>query len=409
MPGDGIRPSLWNTPTGRLESPAITDDARLYVCGITPYDATHLGHAATYLAFDTLVRVWLDAGVTVRYTQNVTDVDDPLLERATATSVDWRALAEQQTDLFRADMTALGILPPDDFVAVTDSVDLIAARVLDLQIRGLAYPVPTADSLDGASDLYFDTRAASADGPWSLGDESALDESTMLTLSAERGGDPQRPGKHDPLDPLLWRAARLDEPSWPSPVGAGRPGWHIECAAIALDTLGSSITVQGGGSDLVFPHHEFTAGHASAITGKTFAEVYLHAGMVGFAGEKMSKSLGNLVLVSRLRDAGVDPRAIRLALLDHHYRADTEWTEAVLELGVRRLGRWTAWVADGTRSRPAQDDGEGLLRDIREALAHDLDTPRALSIIDRAIDADTPAATAAVTAIHALLGVDLRT
>jgi L-cysteine:1D-myo-inositol 2-amino-2-deoxy-alpha-D-glucopyranoside ligase len=402
VPGDGIRPSLWNTATRRLEQPRLDGDALLYVCGITPYDATHLGHAATYLAFDTLVRVWMDAGVPVRYTQNVTDVDDPLLARATAIGVDWRELAEQQTALFRSDMAALGILPPDHFVAVTDDVALIADRVARLVALGLAYPVPTTDSVGEAPDLYFDTRAASANGPWRLGDESGLDPDTMLRLSEERGGDPDRPGKRDRLDPLLWRSARAGEPSWPSAVGSGRPGWHIECAAIALDRLGETITVQGGGSDLAFPHHEFTAGHASALTGHRFAQVYLHAGMVGLDGEKMSKSLGNLVLVSRLRGQGVDPRAIRLALLAGHYRSDREWTPAVLETAERRLDRWRTWAADVAGS------GDEVVRGIREALADDLDTPSALLIIDESIASGAPATSHAVVAIHALLGIDLR-
>ena len=402
LPGVGTAPILWNTATRGPARPTAGPTAALYVCGITPYDATHIGHAATYLAFDTLVRVWLDAGLEVTYAQNTTDIDDPLLERATATGVDWRELAADQTELFRGDMEALSIIPPDHFVAVTDEVSRIAEAVALLDDRGLVYPVASEDSVESRPDLYFDSAIASERGPWFLGIESQLDREAMLALFAQRGGDPDRPGKRDPLDPLLWRAARPHEPSWTSVLGDGRPGWHIECSVIATDRLGPSIAVQGGGSDLVFPHHEFTAAHASGLTGRAFADVYTHTGMVGYEGEKMSKSRGNLVLVSKLVAAGVDPQAIRLALLDHHYREDRNWTDDVLALGVARLASWRAWAA----TADAASTGN-LVIALRAALANDLDTAGAIRAVDEAVHGGPPSQ-ACVDSINALLGVDLR-
>ena len=329
--------------------------------------------------------------------RNVTDVDDPLLERAEREGVDWRSLAESQTDLFRHDMESLAILPPDDYVAVSDVVEEIASAVHDLLVRGIAYPV---ESEGADNDLYFDTAADSA--PWFLGQESRLERSQMLEFSAERGGDPQRRGKRDPLDPLLWRAQRPGEPAWDTVLGSGRPGWHIECSVIALATLPSPATVAGGGSDLLFPHHEYGAAHTAALTGEAFADIYAHAGMVSFEGEKMSKSLGNLIFVSELTDAGTDPRAIRLALLAHHYRSDWEWTGEELREAEARLARWIGWAADATGEDTDPVD------DVRVVLAQDLDTPGALDLIDTRVDSGIAASADLIDAINALLGVDLR-
>jgi L-cysteine:1D-myo-inositol 2-amino-2-deoxy-alpha-D-glucopyranoside ligase len=417
LPGRSGAPRLHDTATDDIIEARPTDVARLYVCGITPYDATHIGHAATYLAFDTLQRVWLDGGYRVNYAQNVTDVDDPLLERATATGVDWRDLAESQVELFRTDMEALSIIPPDDYVAVTEVIDEIADAVAQLWDAGIAYPVDTPDALAGptgetGSDIYFDIAEAERQAPWKLGEESNLDHDTMLTLFAERGGDPDRAGKRDRLDPLLWRASRTGEPSWPSRVGAGRPGWHIECSVIALKELGTDFTVQGGGSDLIFPHHDMSAGHAAALSGHPLAGVYSHTGMVAYQGEKMSKSLGNLVLVSGLRRQGTDPRAIRLALLAQHYRSDWEWTDARLEAAEQRLLRWVAAfgapaTAPARAGTNATGDTDAVLERLRAALGGDLDTPAALAILDDAVahPGDDPALLA--RAIDALLGIRL--
>ena len=354
-----------DTATGNVVEPVPDGPARMYVCGITPYDATHLGHANTYLAFDVLNRAWRDAGHDVTYVQNVTDVDDPLLERAAATGVDWRDLAEQEIELFREDCASLRILPPGDYVGVVESMSLVTEMVQRLADLGHAYEVE--------SDWYFSTHADRG-----FGSVSHLGHDEMVRLSADRGGDPERPGKKDPVDCLLWRAERPGEPTWASPLGPGRPGWHVECSAIAIARLGERFDVQGGGSDLVFPHHEFSASQAQAAhEGSTFAKAYVHAGMVGFQGEKMSKSRGNLVKVSDLRRDGVDPLALRLALVSHHYREDWEWTDDQLGSAAERLARWRS-AADRTDVALAQE----LARDVRAALADDLDTPRAVAHLD---------------------------
>ncbi|MFH0245095.1 cysteine--1-D-myo-inosityl 2-amino-2-deoxy-alpha-D-glucopyranoside ligase [Streptomyces sp. HK10] len=398
LPGQGRDLSLHDTATGGRVTVAPGPVARIYVCGITPYDATHIGHAATYNAFDLVQRVWLDTKRQVHYVQNVTDIDDPLLERAAATGEDWTALAERETALFREDMTALRMLPPRHYIGAVESIPGIVPVIERLRETGAAY------DLDG--DVYFSV----ASDPH-FGEVSGLDAETMLHLSAERGGDPDRSGKKNPLDPLLWTAAREGEPSWDGgSLGPGRPGWHIECVAIALEHLGMGFDVQGGGSDLAFPHHEMGASHAQALTGEhPFARAYVHAGMVALHGEKMSKSKGNLVFVSALRRDGTDPAAIRLALLAHHYRADWEWTDAVLDEAVARLGRWRAAV-----SRPDGPPADAPVEEIRAALADDLDAPAALAAVDRWVErqdadggTDTGAPGLVSRAVDALLGVAL--
>lgn len=403
LPGTAPIPRIHDTSSDTRKEAGGQSEASLYVCGITPYDATHIGHANTYLAYDTLVRLWLDGGHDVRYVQNVTDVDDPLLERATQRGIDWRELAASQIELFRNDMTALSIIPPHHYVGVTEVIDEVAQAVQSLLEQDYAYAVP---SVDAADDIYFDTDTASRNTSWHLGLESNLNSETMLALSAERGGDPDRPGKRNRLDPLLWRARREGEPSWASVLGEGRPGWHIECTVIALNHHRTSITVNGGGSDLIFPHHEYSAAHATALTGEPLAEVYSHTGMVAYQGEKMSKSLGNLVFVSKLTETGTDPRAIRLALLSNHYRSDWEWTDAVLQSATERLDRWAAWAA--WAATPAANEQElEHLDELRTVLADDLNTPAALDIVDGWVASGRAASAVMVNAVDALLGVRL--
>ncbi|MCI2237692.1 cysteine--1-D-myo-inosityl 2-amino-2-deoxy-alpha-D-glucopyranoside ligase [Paenibacillus sp. TRM 82003] len=380
LPGRGPRVHLHDSSTGRLQPAGPSEGtATLYVCGITPYDATHLGHANTYVAFDLLQRAWRDAGLAVAYVQNVTDVDDPLLERATATGVDWTELAASQVELFREDMAALSVIPPQQYLGVVEAVDLVSAAVRDLLAAGAAYRVPGTDGApDG--DVYFPVAADPA-----FGDVSHLDRQQMLALSAERGGDPDRPGKRDPLDPLLWRVQRDGEPGWDAgELGRGRPGWHVECTAIALQHLGTPVDVQAGGSDLLFPHHEMGASHAHVLRphATPFAHLYAHSGMVALDGEKMSKSRGNLELVSRLRAAGEDPAAVRLAIVAHHWRSDWEWTPAVLAEARERHARWARAVA-----LPAGPDAAPVLARVRERLADDLDAPGAVAAVDAWADA----------------------
>ena len=399
MPGEGAVLSLFDSSTGTVRPTAPGEVATLYVCGITPYDSTHLGHAATYLAFDLVHRVWLDSGHRVHYVQNITDVDDPLLERAERDGVHWADLAAEQIELFRRDMTALRVIPPAEYVGAVEAMAEIADAVSELMELGAAYALVD----DEYPDVYFDIESSGR-----FGYESRYDDATTSTLFAERGGDPERPGKKHELDPVLWRMARPGEPSWPSALGAGRAGWHIECTAIAgnrLGVLGSEgrrIDVQGGGSDLIFPHHECSAAHGEVLSGlERFAEHYTHAGMIGLDGEKMSKSRGNLVFVSRLRADGVDPMAVRLALLAGHYRQDRFWDDSLLAAASRRLEAWRS--ASARAGSPAGT----VVAALRTALADDLDTPAALALLDTwAKDPGLDGPQVAV-AVDALLGIDL--
>lgn len=401
LPVTGPPVVLHDTATGgSVETSPEGGTARLYVCGITPYDATHIGHANTYIAFDLLNRAWRAAGHDVRFVQNVTDVDDPLLERATKVGVDWVELAERETELFRKDMEALRVLPPVAYVGAVESIPRVIELVQRLEAAGAIYRVE--------DDLYFSVSADPA-----FGEESGYDRDTMLRFFAERGGDPDRAGKKDPLDCVVWRGEREGEPSWDSPWGRGRPGWHIECAAIALQELGGAFDVQGGGSDLVFPHHEMCAGHVQVATGEPFAKAYSHAGMVAYDGEKMSKSLGNLVFVSALRNSDIDPMAIRLSLLRHHYRTDWEWTDDQLWTAVDDIADWRRALALGAGA-PAGP----VVEEVLAALADDLDAPRATAAVDGWVRttlgtdglADTSDAEAAVTllpVLDAALGLSL--
>lgn len=354
---------VFDSRTRTLKVASQSNEASLYVCGITPYDATHMGHAATYVAFDTLHRFWRATGTKVKYTQNITDIDDPLLERAKLTGRDWQDIATEQIDLFKTDMEALRVIPPENYVGVVEAIEIIEQNVVKLKELGVAYQVE--------NDWYFDMSHTEL-----LGKISHLSESEMLEIFAQRGGDPSRPGKRNPFDALLWRGKSGDDPDWPSELGSGRPGWHIECSAIATQYLGNQITVQGGGSDLKFPHHEMSAAHAESLTGvKPFAQTFMHAGMVSLDGEKMSKSLGNLIFVSKLRIQGIDPMAIRLVLLSHHYRSDWEWFDSELSTAQTRL---EAWRAAFDKPLGAQSP----IVEVLDAMSNDLDTPAALKAVD---------------------------
>ncbi|MBB5873810.1 L-cysteine:1D-myo-inositol 2-amino-2-deoxy-alpha-D-glucopyranoside ligase [Allocatelliglobosispora scoriae] len=401
LPGAGQQLYLYDSARQSTHPSAPRGPAGMYVCGITPYDATHLGHAATMITFDLINRMWRDAGQEVLYVQNVTDIDDPLLERAARDNEDWIVLAMRETALFREDMEALRIIPPAHYVGAVESIPQIVEKIAELLERGAAYRLE-----DGTGDVYFDIASAPA-----FGYESNLSREQMLVYFAERGGDPTRAGKRDRLDPLLWRGIRPDEPSWDGgALGPGRPGWHIECSVIAQLLIGDTIDVQGGGNDLLFPHHECSAAHAEVLTGRSpFAAHYVHAGMIGLHGEKMSKSKGNLVFVSRLRADHTDPGAMRLGLMGDHYRADRQWTDEVLKAAEQRLAKWRLAAACATGP-----SGADLLAGVRAALANDLDTPRAISLVDTwaedalagsGTDPASPALMA--TTVDALLGIKL--
>lgn len=371
VPGQGGPLRLHDTASGMVREIRPDGAATLYVCGITPYDATHIGHAATYVTFDLVGRTLRDAGHDVVYVQNVTDVDDPLLERAQRDGKDWVDLANEETALFREDMTALQVIPPDHYVGAVESIPLVVKAVEELEANGTAYRL---DAPQGGHDVYFDATAQPG-----FGEVSGLGREEMNALFAARGGDPEREGKRDLLDPLLWQARRDGEPSWPgSALGDGRPGWHVECATIAHQHLGVPFDIQGGGTDLIFPHHEMSAGHGEALTGhRPFARSYVHQAMVGYDGAKMSKSKGNLVLVSALRADGVDPLAIRLALLARHYRTPWDWTDQVLVEAHERLALWRAGLSTNGGPHP-----DATVTEVRARLADDLDTPGALAAVD---------------------------
>lgn len=346
---------------------------RMYVCGITPYDSTHLGHAATYLSFDLINRYQQLANLQVSFVENVTDVDDPLLERAKRDGQDWQVLANSQLDLFISDMTALRILPPSQLVKVTDSLDLVESFIDKLDRNGHIYQI------DG--DFYFSVDKYLDSLPISL-DEA-------ISVFAERGGDPDKEGKRHPLDAVVWSANIDGEPGWNSKYGFGRPGWHIECTAIACEFLDNDekdpvIHLQGGGSDLIFPHHFMSAQIVKAALGRDFAESYVHAGMIGLDGEKMSKSKGNLIFVSKLIQEGVDPMVIRWALLSGHYQQDREWSRQLLERAKDEVV-----LVRSALSRSETADASSLVNNLIKDLSENLNTPKALSkIVDWSLESN---------------------
>jgi len=361
--------SLHDTATGLVKPLARKKIYRIYVCGITPYDATHLGHANTYLAFDLVNRYLRATGAQVNFVENITDIDDPLLERAARDGIDWKDLAHSQIELFKSDMVALHVIPPAHYIGAVEAIPEVISAIKTLQEKGTVYNVD--------QDLYFEVRSDS-----DFGRRSNLSQSEMLEIFSQRGGDPLKPGKKDPLDALLWLAQRPNEPGWESEYGTGRPGWHIECCAIALNYLdiaegdATSIDIQGGGSDLIFPHHEMSSAQSKMINGREFATHYVHAGMIGLDGEKMSKSKGNLVLVSNLLKEGRDAMAIRLALLSHHYRSDHMWRDIDLVNAEEFMEQLRIAL-----SRMEVAPTDSTINEIISALADDLDTPRTIKAL----------------------------
>ncbi|MSZ15735.1 MAG: class I tRNA ligase family protein [Actinobacteria bacterium] len=369
---------------------------RMYVCGITPYDSTHLGHAATYLSFDLINRYQQLANLQVSFVENVTDVDDPLLERAKRDGQDWQVLANSQVDLFISDMTALRILPPSQLVKVTDSLDLVESFIDKLDRNGHIYQI------DG--DFYFSVDKYLDYLPIPLAE--------AISVFAERGGDPDKEGKRHPLDAVVWSANKNGEPGWNSKYGFGRPGWHIECTAIACEFLDNDekdpvIQLQGGGSDLIFPHHFMSAQIVKAALGRDFAESYIHAGMIGLDGEKMSKSKGNLIFVSKLIREGVDPMVIRWALLSGHYQQDREWSTQLLERAKDEV-----MLVRSALSRSETADASSLVNNLIKDLSDNLNTPKALSeIVDWSLESNKIATSnhsgLVSRAIDSLLGLAL--
>ena len=335
---------------------------KMYTCGITPYDATHVGHAATYVLYDVLQRRLRDLGHDTQCVRNITDVDDDMLRKAREVGVPYLELAAAEVARFQGDMRALNTLPAFSEPAATSAIHDILGFVGMVLDRGHAY--------QAAGAVYFSVSSFER-----FGQVSHLSREEMLELAAERGGNPGDPAKRDPLDFVLWQPSAPDEPAWDSMWGPGRPGWHIECSALSMRELGTTIDLHGGGSDLIFPHHECEAAQSEAATGELFVRHWLHAPMVEFEGTKMSKSLGNLVFISELVKEW-DPMAVRLAILDHSYRAPWAWHDGLLPEANERLERWRA--ADG-------GDGAASLEEVRAALDDDLDVPRALRAVDDAV------------------------
>lgn len=336
---------------------------KIYVCGITPYDATHLGHAATYVAFDLINRYQHLAGNRLDFVENITDIDDPLLVRAKRDSIDWKVLAENQIDLFLTDMTALRVIPPSNLVTVTSSMKIIEDFITLLDQRGFLYQIE--------NDHYFSVERFLEDMP--------LSSDEAIKIFSERGGDPERAGKRHPLDPVVWMAHQGDDPSWESKFGLGRPGWHVECTAIAVHYLDSAnadpiIQIQGGGSDLIFPHHYMSEQIVRAAYGRGFANNYVHSAMIHLDGEKMSKSKGNLVFVSKLLSRGIDPMVIRWALLSGHYQQDRSWSDELLQKSTSEVSLLRSALAQSEVAETKE-----LIQSIISDLANNLDTPASLN------------------------------
>jgi L-cysteine:1D-myo-inositol 2-amino-2-deoxy-alpha-D-glucopyranoside ligase len=347
----------------------------MYTCGITPYDAAHLGHAATYVAYDVLQRRLRDRGHVTQCVRNVTDVDDDILRKARELGVNYLDLAAEEMARFSDDMKALGLLPAFSEPRATSAIPDILGFIGMVLDRGHAY--------QAGGGVYFDVSTFPR-----FGQLSHLPRQRMLQLAEENGGRPDDPNKRDPLDFVLWQPSGPGEPWWESLWGRGRPGWHIECSALAMRELGTTIDLHGGGTDLIFPHHECEAAQSEAATGETFVRHWMHVGLVSLDGAKMSKSLGNLVFVHDLLKEW-EPGVIRLAILAHHYRAGWEWGDDLLGAATERLARWRA-----------SGSGDVALEQVRDALDSDLDTPAALGAIDAAAKAGQ-----GVSAAARLLGV----
>lgn len=360
---------LFNTASRKIEELPLQKTYRMYVCGITPYDSTHLGHAATYVSFDLINRYLRALKAEVRFVENITDIDDPLLERAHRDGVKWQDLAHSQIELFRSDMTSLRVLPPQFYIGAVEAIDLVTKKIEELKKADAIYSVD--------KDLYFRVHSDP-----DFGSRSHLSKADELRIFGERGGDPDRAGKEDQLDCLVWLNKRKGEPGWTTIHGEGRPGWHIECCAIALEYLKPNpeeeylIDIQGGGNDLIFPHHEMSAAQARVSTGRKFARTYVHTGMIGLDGEKMSKSLGNLVFVSKLMKSNVNPMTIRCALLMKNYSEDRMWSDDLLASAEELVAELTLYLSQ-------QDCAptDVVIQSIIDSLANNLDTESVFSVL----------------------------
>ncbi len=387
---------LFNSLSQQVEPfKPLGDVVTLYVCGVTPYDTTHLGHAFTYLTFDALIRYLQSRGHVVRYVQNVTDIDDDILRRAAQEGIGWQELGERETQRFLQDMASLHVRPPNVYPRATQETEFMIRISEGLMGKGLAY--------ERNGSVYFRTRKDP-----SFGKLSGYDYQTMLATANERGNFPDDPNKEDPLDFVLWQAAQPGEPTWPSPWGEGRPGWHIECSAMSMRYLGEQVDIHGGGADLLFPHHECEIAQSENFTERVpFVQIWMHTAMVRMDGEKMSKSLGNMVFVRDLLQR-YSADAIRAYLLAHHYRTAFEWDEAEMEDAARRVARWNAALTE----HDAPADGRALdpspfAEAFHAVLDEDFNTPAALFLLDTLAQQSEEAARAGGNGAEA--GLTLRT
>jgi L-cysteine:1D-myo-inositol 2-amino-2-deoxy-alpha-D-glucopyranoside ligase len=384
---------IFDTAQRRVVDLDVGPIVSMYVCGITPYDSTHLGHAATYLAYDLLARRLEELGHEVRMVRNVTDVDDSILPKARELGVPYLDLAAEQLARFRSDMDALGVRPPIAEPRATEAIDGMVEMIGELLDAGHAYLTH--------GTVYFDVSTFER-----FGELSHYSTERMIKLAAARGGRPDDPHRRAPLDFVLWQPSLPDEPAWRAPFGVGRPGWHVECSVMAIQNLGPTLDLHGGGNDLIFPHHECEIAQSESVTGTRFSRYWVHSAMVSYEGEKMSKSLGNLVFVSDLLEKA-DPRAIRLALLRHHYRAGFEWYDTDLDEGTALLHR-----LDAAAHHERGVDPRPFAAQVRAAIDDDLDAPRALETLDDMASAilsggDDDSAPAVLRDLAALMGVDL--
>jgi L-cysteine:1D-myo-inositol 2-amino-2-deoxy-alpha-D-glucopyranoside ligase len=334
---------------------------QIYVCGITPYDSAHLGHAFTYLTFDLVIRALNYIGRETNYVQNITDIDDPLFERARISGTNWQSIVDSQMDIYRTDMSALNILPPDHFVGVMENMELIISRIGETISKDLSYQIGT--------EWYFKTDSENLSKL-----VASVPNSELVAMAKGRGCDTDRQGKVNPLDPIIWKASKDDEPNWKEDFGTGRPGWHIQCISLANKYAELPLDIQGGGKDLIFPHHSMSEEQNAALGFGEFALNYCHVGMVSYQGSKMSKSKGNLVFVHQLIDEGISPMVIRLALMSHHWRSDWEYTKELIYESKELYSELSRKFKGKFISQIDQDK-------VIEIMLNDLDAPEVLSFL----------------------------
>ena len=345
-----------NNPIGQANK-----KVQIYVCGITPYDSAHLGHAFTYLTFDLVIRTLNFIGKKTNYVQNITDIDDPLFERARQSGANWQSIVQSQLEVYRSDMSALNILPPDHFVGVMENMELIISRIGQTISNDLSYQIGT--------EWYFKTDPAKLSKL-----VESIPNNELLLMAKERGCDTDRQGKINALDPIIWKASKEDEPNWKEEFGTGRPGWHIQCISLANKYAELPLDIQGGGKDLIFPHHSMSEEQNSALGFGELALNYCHVGMVSYQGSKMSKSKGNLVFVHQLISEGISPMVIRLALMMHHWRSDWEYKNELIEDARQTFGDLSIKLSGKFVSQSDQDK-------IIEIMLNDLDVPKVLSFL----------------------------